>query len=137
MQIYSMSHFILNQTIIILYVSNQAISRDFYKSILKAEPILDVPGMTEFKLSQQLILGLMPEAGMAKILQNKMPHPSTGNGIPRCELYWLVDDINLAYQSNKEAGATLISDIMPRDWGDTACYFADPDGHIIAFAQKK
>lgn len=22
-----------------------------------------------------------------------------------------------------------------RDWGDRVCYFADPNGHIIAFAE--
>lgn len=25
---------------------------------------------------------------------------------------------------------------MDRDWGDKVCYFADVDGHIIAFAEK-
>lgn len=39
---------------IILYVANQQRSRDFYASILQIEPSLDAPGMTEFKLSNDL-----------------------------------------------------------------------------------
>jgi uncharacterized glyoxalase superfamily protein PhnB len=34
------------------------------------------------------------------------------------------------------AGAQLVSEIQHRDWGDRAGYLADPDGHIIAFADK-
>ncbi len=34
----------------ILYVSDQQVSRDFYAAGLGLEPVLDVPGMTEFNL---------------------------------------------------------------------------------------
>lgn len=34
----------------ILYVADQARSRDFYRTVLATEPTLDVPGMTEFDL---------------------------------------------------------------------------------------
>ena len=34
------------------------------------------------------------------------------------------------------AGAKPISPISDRDWGDKVCYFADNDGHIIAFAEQ-
>ena len=32
--------------------------------------------------------------------------------------------------------AKLICPVTDMDWGDSVCYFADPDGHIIAFAEK-
>ncbi len=78
----------------------------------------------------------MPETGIAKILQNKIDNPASGNGIPRCELYLYSDNIVADYENAISCNAKLISPIMDRDWGDKACYFADHDGHIIAFAQK-
>ena len=122
---------------IILYVTDQRKSRDFYSAVLQKTPDLDVPGMTEFNLTNELKLGLMPENGIAKILLDRTPHPKLGNGIPRCELYILLDDIEEAYKIAVEAGAKEISKIQNRDWGDKVGYVSDLDGHIIAFAKRK
>ncbi len=121
---------------VILYVADQRRSRDFYSLLFHRQPVLDVPGMTEFTLSNDLKLGLMPENGIAKILADQTPHPSSGNGIPRCELYLLTDDFVEFFARSLECGAKEISKIQERDWGDTVGYVADPDGHIIAFATR-
>ena len=92
--------------------------------------------MTEFILRDGLKLGLMPENGIAKILQDKTPHPNSGNGIPRCELYILLENIEEVFNKAIQAGATEISPIQDRDWGDSVGYLADFDGHIIAFAKR-
>jgi len=118
----------------ILYVSDQEKSRDFYKQVLALEPSLDVPGITEFTFSESCKLGLMSENGIAKILGDKIPHPATGNGIPRCELYLHVDDVEETYNRAVQAGANEINPIQKRDWGDIVGYVSDTDGHIIAFA---
>ena len=120
----------------ILYVNDQQASADFYTKLFRQKPDLNVPGMTEFQLAKNCKLGLMPNKGIAKILANKTPHPDLGNGIPRCELYLYVDNIELEYDNAIKNGAQLISEIKDQDWGDKACYFADIDGHIIAFAEK-
>ncbi|MBU0488467.1 MAG: lactoylglutathione lyase [Bacteroidetes bacterium] len=119
---------------IILYVADQQKSRDFYTAILQQQPDLDVPGMTEFILQTGLKLGLMPENGIAKILGNKTPHPASGNGIPRCELYILSENPEETHQIALMSGAKEISPIQPRDWGHRVGYVADFDGHVIAFA---
>ncbi|HLV45680.1 VOC family protein [Myroides odoratus] len=129
-----MKHINLIETI--LYVSDQQASAVFYAKLFRQNPDLNVPGMTEFKLSESCKLGLMPNKGIAKILSDKMPHPDQGNGIPRCELYFYVENIELEFENAIEIGAKLISEIKDQDWGDKVCYFADMDGHIIAFAQK-
>ncbi|MBL7925511.1 MAG: VOC family protein [Bacteroidia bacterium] len=126
----------IKKVLTILYVTNQQKSTLFYQAILGTQPILNVPGMTEFTLAPDVTLGLMPNESIAKILLDKTPHPNTGNGIPRCELYIYVDDVTSAYKNATNCGAKLISEFMDRNWGDKTCYFADPDGHIIAFAQK-
>lgn len=127
----------ISQYHIILYVADQQRSRDFYAALLQKEPVLHVPGMTEFRLTETLKLGLMPENGIAKIISGKAPHPATGNGIPRCELYLITENMEAAYANALKAGAKEISAIEDRNWGDSAGYVADPDGHIIAFAKHK
>ncbi len=126
----------ITHTQFILYVTNQETSTLFYESLLNRKADLHVPGMTEFKLSESCKLGLMPNSGITKILSDKTPHPDQGIGIPRCEVYLLVDELEAAFNRAIQLGAKLISGIEDRNWGDRACYFADDDGHIIAFAQK-
>lgn len=121
---------------IILYVNNQDESTAFYSKLFKRNPDLNVPGMTSFTLFENCKLGLMPNIGIAKIFKDKMPHPDSGKGIPRCEMYFHVNDIQQEFDSALALGATLISPIEDRDWGDRVCYFADLDGHIIAFAER-
>ncbi len=129
-----MRHIQLIETI--LYVKDQQLSTGFYTKLFRQQPDLNVPGMTEFKLSENCKLGLMPNSGIAKILADKTPHPDQGNGIPRCELYLYVENIELEFENALQSGAIIISPIGDRNWGDKACYFSDPDGHIIAFAEK-
>lgn len=123
-------------TQIIFYVANQKESSAFYSSLFRQKPDLDVPGMTEFIISHQCKLGLMPADGIAKIVCPALPHPSMAHGIPRCELYLYVDDIRLEFHNAITAGGQVISAIEERNWGDTVCYLSDPDGHVIAFAVR-
>lgn len=125
----------LSQFEFILYCKDQQRSKVFYSAILGLKPSLDVPGMTEFQLTETVKLGLMPEAGIAKILDGHTPDPASGNGIPRCELYVLVEDVSTSYEQALAAGAKPVSPPTPRDWGHTVGYVADPDGHILALAR--
>ncbi|GAB1452784.1 hypothetical protein MASR2M47_28400 [Draconibacterium sp.] len=120
----------------ILYVKDQEKSCMFYQNIFRKEADLNVPGMTEFNISENFKIGLMPNTGIAKILDGKTPHPDRGNGVPRCELYLYVDNIQFEFDNAIKNEAKLISPIMDRNWGDKVCYFSDPDGHIIAFAES-
>jgi len=119
---------------IILYVKDQEKSREFYQRLLEQAPVLDVPGMTEFIIAAGLRLGLMPERNIEKIICPALPQPVSGTGIPRCELYLVVDDPDRKYRLALSAGATAVSAAKARDWGDRVAYCADPDGHVIAFA---
>ncbi len=118
----------------IFYVKDQQKSRRFYENLLQISPVLDVPGMTEFELSGHVKLGIMPEAGIAKIISPPLPHPENGNGIPRCELYLKVPDPTGYIARGIASGGKEISVFQQRDWGDQAGYISDPDGHVLAFA---
>ena len=118
----------------ILYVRDQEESKNFYSTLLNFEPILHVPGMTEFKLSDEHILGLMPEKGIINLLGDKIPDVMKGNGIPRVEIYFRVENPAVFHKKAIELGAKEISPLLKRNWGDDVAYSMDFDGHIIAFS---
>lgn len=123
------------KSITILYVSDQERSKKFYQALLGIEPTLHVPGMTEFQLSDSHLIGLMPNANIDKILEGTMPSAAAACGIPRCEIYLMVDDVEERFFKAVNAGAKPLSAVAKRNWGHIAAYTADPDGHIIAFAK--
>ncbi|MBF0501011.1 MAG: glyoxalase [Candidatus Riflebacteria bacterium] len=118
----------------ILYVRDQKAASDFYAFVLGLQPTLNVPGMTEFTLGHGVVLGLMPEAGIRRLLGTKLPDPAAARGIPRSELYLRVDDPDAMHARAARSGAMELSPMLVRDWGDRAAYSLDPDGHVLAFA---
>jgi len=120
----------------IIYVANQAISKAFYSELLNSQPVIDVPGMTEFNIGDKMKLGIMPETGIATIICPTAPHPNKASGIPRCEIYLRVSDAQLYLERAIKLGAKKISAVEPRNWGDNVAYVSDPDGHILAFASR-
>lgn len=120
----------------ILYVEDQRASADFYAAVLGQAPVLDVPGMTGFRLGDGTVLGLMPVAGIRRLLGSRIPDPSLAAGTPRAELYLCVDDPAAYLARARLGGAREISPLQARDWGDRAGYVLDPDAHVIAFAAR-
>ena len=119
----------------VFYVRDQRASARFYAAALDAAPTLDVPGMTQFALPGGATLGLMPEAGITRLLGDAVD-PSRAQGAARAELYLLVDDVDLAHRRARAAGARELSAPSARGWGDVAAYALDPDGHVLAFATR-
>ena len=117
----------------ILYVHDQERARAFYEAVLGVAPRLHAPGMTEFALPGGAVLGLMPEAGIRRLLPN-LPDPALGRAWPRAETYLIVASPRESLALAVTAGATELSPVCPRDWGDDAGYCLDPDGHVLAFA---
>ncbi len=126
----------MNEITFIIYVKDQQKSKRFYETILQKTPSLNVTGMTEFKLTNSVKLGIMPENGIAKIIKKHLPHPKHGNGIPRCELYLKVKNPSEYISRGIQLGGKEISKLQERDWGDNVGYISDLDGHILAFAEK-
>lgn len=120
----------------ILYVRDQTAARRFYESVLARAPTLDASGMTEFALGPNHVLGLMPGAGIKRLLGERLPDPSIAAGNPRCEVYLVVEDAGPYHARALAAGAIELSQLAPRDWGHRVAYSLDPDGHVLAFAEE-
>jgi hypothetical protein len=125
------------EAIFIFYVANQQKSRDFYQQLLQQQPVLDVPGMTEFRINDKTKLGLMPETGIHRLLGDKILSPALARGIPRSEIYIYVNKPEEYYKRALAGGAKAVSSMQLRSWGDEVAYCADLDGHILAFALRK
>ena len=115
----------------ILYVADQRKATAFYSAVLEMKPTLDVPGMTEFALSENSILGLMPADGATRLLGSRV----SGTDAPRAELYLVVDAPAEHHARAIGLGARELSPVADRDWGHRAGYSIDADGNVLAFAE--
>jgi len=119
----------------LFYVKDQAASAAYYEKVLALEPILDVPGITEFRLRDGAVFAVMPTTGAAKLLGAHVF--SSTSHVPRAELYLVVDDAEACHARALRHGGVELSPMQHRDWGHRAAYSVDPDGHVLAFAEKE
>lgn len=118
----------------ILYVSDQQRSTDFYETVLGTVPRTTVPGMTEFELGSNCILGLMPLSSVSRLFNR--PESKGNDQNLRAEIYMLVEDPQSFHKRAIAAGAHELSACALRDWGHQVAYSVDFDGNVIAFAQQ-
>ncbi len=124
----------MNAVHIILYVSDQEKSKCFYEQVLGFSPRLHVNGMTEFELKPGMVLGLMPEAGIVRLLGPSIQDPSSSQ-VPRAELYLVSSEAENYHGRALSFGGRELSPMEKRSWGHFVSYCADPDEHVIAFAR--
>jgi len=126
----------MREAYFIIYVTDQRQSADFYRKVLGREPIIDVPGITEFPLRDGTILGVMPVTSAAKLIGAAHFSESPPQRAPKAELYLVVEDPGSYHARALANGATELSPMQERDWGHRAAYSLDPNGHVLAFAEK-
>jgi predicted enzyme related to lactoylglutathione lyase len=118
----------------ILAVRDLARSGAFYRGAFGWPLRVEAPVYVEFELPDGRGLGLYAREGYAKNTgQTPMTVPE--GEITGTEIYFHVDDVDDAVKRLAAAGARLLSALAPRDWGDLAAYFADPDGNVIVVAR--
>lgn len=120
----------------LLYVADQSQSREFYSTLFDVTPELDVESITEFIINDTMKMGILDEKWIATLIGDALPSPTSGSGIPRVELYIFVDDPEVMYTKAISLGATAISEVSRRNWGQIVGYVADFDGHVLAFAKE-
>jgi len=126
----------MREAYFIIYVADQRQSADFYRKVLEREPIVDVPGITEFPIRDGTILGVMPLTSAAKLIGATHFAESPPQRAPRAELYLVVEAPGSYHARALANGATELSPMQERDWGHRAAYSMAPNGHVLAFAER-
>lgn len=105
----------------------------FYDAAFGWPRRIDVPVLVEYALPDGRGLGVYQREGFAKNTGEPAAAPPR-DGTTATELYLRCDDLDAAIARVEAAGARLLSARAPRDWGDEAAYYADPDGNVLALA---
>jgi lactoylglutathione lyase len=118
--------------LVILAVRDRARMTAFYRRVLEWSQVVDAPVYAELQSPDGPRLGLYAEESFGRNI-GVVPEPSPP--ITRTELYLQCDDLPAAIERAEEAGARPLSPLGPRDWGDEAAYFADPEGNVLVLAR--
>jgi predicted enzyme related to lactoylglutathione lyase len=118
--------------LLILAVRDLPRMRAFYHHVLGWSQVVDVPVYAEFQSADRLRLGLYIEAGFGR---NIGVVPEASPPITRTELYLHCDDLEAVIERAVAAGGSTLSPVGPREWGDEAAYFADPEGNVMVLAR--
>lgn len=121
---------------VIFAVSNLQASVQFYEKVFGWPRRIDAPVFVDLKIPCGGSLGLYQRENFA-INVKQEPHSTPSGSIAGVELYLQCQNPEKIAQDLEDAGATLLSPLAPRDWGDTVAYYADPDGNVIAIASKQ
>ena len=120
--------------IVIFAVADLARSRAFYERAFGWRAGVVTPSYVELATGSTSV-GLYARSGFAQNTgQPAQAAPSIGT--TSAELYVHVDDARAAADRVLAAGGRPLDDVRRRPWGDVAAYFADPDGNVVAVAQR-
>jgi catechol 2,3-dioxygenase-like lactoylglutathione lyase family enzyme len=120
--------------LVILAVGDPARAVRFYQEAFGWPQHIAANVYAEFALPDGQRLGLYDRAAFAR---NTGEPPATipPGRLAATELYFSVTDPAAACALLIAAGARQLSALAPRDWGDEAAYFADPDGNVLVVAR--
>jgi predicted enzyme related to lactoylglutathione lyase len=117
----------------ILAVTDLERSVDFYTSAFGWPVRVTVPAYVEFELPDGNGLGLYRREAFAGNTGQE-PHAVPAGATTGTEIYLRCADLEAGARRVEEAGGRILSPAAPRDWGDVATYFADPDGNVLVLA---
>jgi predicted enzyme related to lactoylglutathione lyase len=120
--------------LVILAVRDLPRAVSFYRQAFGWPTAVETPVYVEFSLPAGLRLGLYGRHGYARNTGSLPVAPAPGS-LTATELYLYPADLEPALARIEEAGARLLSPLTPRDWGDEAAYYADPDGNVVVLAR--
>jgi predicted enzyme related to lactoylglutathione lyase len=118
----------------ILAVDDVERAARFYRQAFGWPIRVDVPVLVEFALPGGGGLSVYKRSGFARNT-GLPPQPKPAGATTATELYFHVEDLDAAEERLTAAGARLLSPRAPRDWGDEATYYADPEGNVVVVAR--
>jgi catechol 2,3-dioxygenase-like lactoylglutathione lyase family enzyme len=122
--------------LVILAVDDLARAVGFYRGAFGWPQVVDAPVYAELVLPGDLRLGLYQREAFARNT-GQQSTPIEPGALAPTELYFFPEDLGAAISALERAGARLLSALAPRDWGDDAAYYADPDGNVVVVARSR
>ena len=121
---------------VIFAVADLARSLDFYERAFgwPRNELIDYENYVELLPPNGGSLGLYERDGYAELVGAEPAEIPEGRVSP-AYLYIRVDDVEEAVRRIETAGGRPLGELGPRSWGETAAWFADPDGNVVAVAQ--
>ena len=121
---------------VIFAVSDLACSVEFYERAFgwSRNERIDYANYVELLPPDGGSLGLFEESGFSQIVGVEPVDVPDGR-VARAYLYVRVEDVDAAVARLEAAGGLRLSAPAPRSWGETAAWFADPDGNVVAVAE--
>lgn len=114
----------------ILFVEEPARIAPFYRDGLGWSPTVEEANYVQFDAG----LGLMRRAAAEAFAGPELTRVAPTQDTLRAEIYLHVPDPEACLQRLVGLGGRLVSDVVPRPWGDRAGYVLDPEGHLIGLA---
>jgi catechol 2,3-dioxygenase-like lactoylglutathione lyase family enzyme len=121
---------------VIFAVADLARSLDFYERAFgwPRNEWIDYENYVELLPPNGGALGLFERHGYAELVGAE-PAELPEDRVSPAYLYVRVDDVEEAVRRIEAAGGRPLAELAPRSWGETAAWFADPDGNVVAVAQ--
>ena len=117
----------------IIAVNDVAAAARFYREAFGWRPRVEVEVYVELELPDGRGFGLYQREAYATNT-HQLPIAAPTGEITATELYLHCSDLDGAIEKIIAAGARQLAEATAKPWGDTAAYFADPDGNVIALA---
>ncbi len=121
---------------VIFAVADLARSLEFYERAFgwPRNDAIDFTNYVELLPPSGGALGLYEREGYA-VLVGAEPVEIPEGRVSAAYLYVRVDDVDAAVRDIEAAGGRALGELASRPWGETAAWFADPDGNVVAVAQ--
>jgi predicted enzyme related to lactoylglutathione lyase len=124
-------------SLVILAVADLPRSIDFYSRSFGWPQTVNAPVYAEFVTPGSLRVGLYLREGYVRNFDARAVSCRPNGGVTATELYFECDDVHDLLARLTAAGAQLLSAPAERSGGDLCAYVADPDGNVLAVAQKR
>ena len=114
---------------IIWFVESLDRSVAFYRDVVGLDVRLEGDGYVEFA-TENTKFAVFERAKLPELIGR------AGGRAPCGEIAFVVDDVDAEARRLTDAGVAILTGPIDRPWRQRTVHIADPDGHVVEFAQN-